>query len=214
MISKKELHIVAEKVFIGGVVIIPTDTIYGFSCDPRNENSVNRIQNLKKRDEKPFIILDSSISRIKNLYFKRNNFINKILRLLINEGLWPGKITVIADKNQDLDFAFLKKNQKIAVRFTNNEIINYIANYIAMGIVSTSINISGEKHLNDISQIKSFWSGSVDYIMNYNIEDSSTSTIIELSSEDQSLKFIRISDKNIRENIETKISKAAKICHC
>lgn len=212
MLLDKDLNTVSQSVSLGGVVIIPTDTIYGFTCDPRNEHSVRKIINLKKREQKPFIILDSSIERIRNVYFKADDFINNTLDILLQEGIWPGKVTVIADKNEDLNFSFLQDFKKIAVRYTVNKIVNHICNYIDYGIVSTSINISGEKQMNNISEIISGWADSADYILNYETNDNSSSTMIELISEEKSIKFVRISDNALKEKIEKIISGTAKIC--
>lgn len=212
MLLDRDLNTLSEAVSKGEVVIIPTDTIYGFSCDPRNECSVKKIIDLKKREQKPFIVLDSSIDRIKNVYFKGDDFINKVVDILISERIWPGKVSVIADKNENLSFSFLQNFKKIAVRYTVNKIVDHICNYIDYGIVSTSINISGEKQINNISEIISEWSDSADYILNYETNDSSSSTIIELISEEKSIKFIRISDKALKEKIEKILSGTVRIC--
>jgi len=196
----------------GGVVIIPTDTVYGFSCDPGNEEAVRRIYELKRREDKPFIILDSSIDRIVSRYFKKDPFTEMMINEFIKENLWPGNITLIADKNNDLNFSFLKNIKKIAVRYTTNEIISRICGKIDSGIISTSINISGEKFLNDISEINSVWSDKVDFIMNSETAGNSSSSIIELISENKCVKFIRISDQVLEKEIETKISGTVKIC--
>lgn len=212
MLSEKDLNTAAETVSKGGVVIIPTDTIYGFSCDPGNDDAVERIRNLKSRENKPFIILDSSAERVKNLYFSSHQFISEIIELLVSSKLWPGSITLIAAKNEDLDFRFLKDHKKIAVRFSDNEVISFICRYAGSGIVSTSINISGEEQLNDIDLIKSAWRGKVDFILDRKTAGRSASTIIELFHEERKLKFIRIGDQETRVRIENIISGKAEIC--
>jgi L-threonylcarbamoyladenylate synthase len=212
MLSDNDINTAAETVFKGGVVIIPTDTIYGFSCDPRNEYAVDRIRGLKERDNKPFIILDSSLERIRNSYFSSDKFIHSIIELFVSEKLWPGRITLIADKNSNLGFKFLKDHKKIAVRYVDNEVVGTICGHIGFGIVSTSINISGEEELNDISGIKSAWSKDVDCILERDTAGNSPSAIIELFSDEKALKFIRIGDQETRVSIENIISGKAEIC--
>ena len=211
---EKDLVTAAEIISRGGVVIIPTDTIYGFSCDPRNAEAVNRIKELKKRDGKPFLIIESSLLRLKSDYFFDDVFNKKIINVLIKEGLWPGKITLLAKKNPNIKYSFLENFSKLGVRYTDNEIVNYICSVIDCGLASTSINITGEPYLNDIDEIISQWSGKVDYILNYGkISEASESTIIESESATKTIRFVRNPDEEIKVLILKAFSGYDIICH-
>ncbi|HAQ60921.1 TPA: hypothetical protein DCR49_02805 [Candidatus Delongbacteria bacterium] len=212
MLYEKGINTAAETVFKGGIVIIPTDTIYGFSCDPRNDQAVSRIRQIKARDSKPFIILDSSLGRIKGQYFNSDNFINEVIDVMVSEKLWPGRITVIADKNKNLELDFLKENSKIAVRYTDNNVVKTICDKISFGIVSTSINISGEKEVNDISLIRADWTGRADFILERNTLGEKASTIIELFPIERNIRFLREPDKESTEKIKKIISDRFEIC--
>jgi L-threonylcarbamoyladenylate synthase len=199
MIDKNELHTAAKKISGGGIVVIPTDTIYGLSCDPGNSFAVNRLKQLKIRDQKPFIILDSARDRIPN-YFNYCKFLESFIDFLIEESLWPGRITIISDKNPYSGYSFLEEHQKVAVRFTDFEAVRYITDYLGSGIVSTSVNVTGEKHLNDLAMISSLWNSSVDYILKGNTGGHEASTIIELFGESRKIKILRSADE-VTENI-------------
>jgi len=212
MLYKKDINTAAETVFKGGVVIIPTDTIFGFSCDPRNETAVTGIRTLKQRDKKPFIILDSSPERVKDRYFCSNSFISEIIELMISENIWPGSVTLIADKNPELKLGFLSGYDKIAVRFTTNEVIRSICDKIGYGIISTSINVSGEPEINDINRIKTDWCGKVDYILDISTHGTTASTIIELFTDEKKLRFLRVKDMITRDKLEKIISNRYELC--
>ena len=172
-----------------GLVIIPTDTIYGFSCLPDSDVAIARLSQLKQRENKPYIILDTDEHRIKS-YFK-HVFTNKIIKKLIADKVWPGKLTVIADKCEKVYYPFLSKVNTIAIRYPDNELIRNLNSSLDSGIISTSINISGEKELTSISEIKEKWSDNVDYICEGSLESSSASLIIKINSEMKSIEIIR-----------------------
>ncbi len=212
MLYDKDINTAAETVLKGGIVIIPTDTIYGFSCDPRNEHAVGRIRQIKARDSKPFIILDSSLERIQGKYFSSDNFITEVIEVMLQKKLWPGRITVIADKSKDPEIHFLDELDKIAVRYTDNNVVEAICDKIGFGIVSTSINISGEPEIYDIDIIRAGWSGRADFILERSISGKKASTIIELISDERKIRFLREPDKESAEKIKRIVSDRFEIC--
>lgn len=205
----------AEIISRGGVAIIPTDTIYGFSCDPRISRAVDRIRELKNREDKPFLIIESSLERLKKDYYcPEDDFTKKIIDLLISNDLWPGRITLLSKKNPGLNYSFLDNFSKIGVRYTDNVIVNYLCSFLGCGLASTSINISGQPHSNDIDHIISKWSDKVDYILNSGeISKGSESTIIDLESITGTVRFVRKPDIYLEEKIIKALTGHAEICH-
>ncbi len=200
MIDKSDLHTAVKVISEGGIVIIPTDTVYGMSCDPENPHPQDRIRNLKKRDQKPFILLDSSKERVLD-YFVHYDLFDRFVDFLLTEGFWPGGITVVSEKRPHISFPFLAGLKNIAVRYTDNEIISYITESLGHGIISTSVNIAGMEPLNDYSLIHSAWSGSVDHIVKGIPGDNKVSSIIELSEKNGEIKFLRMTDSRIGEAV-------------
>ena len=79
-----------ESIKNGGVVIFPTDTVYGIGCDPYNEDAVERIYQLKNRDStKPLPILAYSKQILENIV-EFSQITNKI-----TEKFWPGRLTIV-----------------------------------------------------------------------------------------------------------------------
>ncbi|MBN2790044.1 MAG: Sua5/YciO/YrdC/YwlC family protein [Candidatus Delongbacteria bacterium] len=172
-----------------GLVILPTDTIYGFSCLPTSIHAIDRIKSIKKRSDKPFIILDTDMKRMRS-YFKYA-FADKVVREMINDKVWPGKVTVIAEKCAKIDYPFLSDINTIAVRWPDNDLINELNTKLNSGIISTSINNSGEKEINSLSEIKHNYHDKVDHIWEDNSECNIPSLIIRIDSEYKKLVVVR-----------------------
>ena len=93
--EKEDIEIVAKFIQDGGVVIIPTDTVYGIAADSYNEKAVARIYEIKHRDiTKPCNILVSNIEMIKKVVKE----ISKLEEKIIN-AFFPGALTIILNKN-------------------------------------------------------------------------------------------------------------------
>ncbi|MBN1968964.1 MAG: Sua5/YciO/YrdC/YwlC family protein [Candidatus Delongbacteria bacterium] len=178
----------------GDIAIIPTDTIYGFSCIIDSTEGENKIRTLKNRDNKPFIIIDSVSSRIYS-YFDRtiHSFIDKMMIRV-----WPDEVTLLA-KSSDL----IKRRtglDKIAVRFTSNELIKFLTENLNSGLFSTSVNITGEKELIDPFDIINFWNDKVPVIfliLNYG---TSSSAIIEF--ENNEMRILRSGSECAMKKVE------------
>lgn len=201
MISQAELDRAAYIIAKGGIVIVPTDTIYGFSCDPDNEMTIARLNSMKGREQKPFIILDTRFERIQK-YIKFNRFVDSFTDYLTENKLWPGNITIVTDKNPEIRYAFLKNHKKIAVRLTDFYVIRHITENIAGGIISTSVNTSGGEILNDAEIIKSVWGDKVDLILKGESSGNKASTIVELFPDQEAIRFLRTSDDFLTNGIK------------
>lgn len=157
---------------MGGVVIIPTDTIYGFSS---LQISSEKIRDIKKRDDKPFIYLISDINQLSSLNVDKNQY------LAILEKNWPASIT------------FLMKNireEKIGARLPKNNFIKKIIDKLNEAIVSTSVNYSGEKLINAPDEIIKEFGDKTDLIViDKNFRGDKASTIVDISSKEH--KIIR-----------------------
>ena len=164
MRTKDGFNKVCDTIAVGGVAIIPTDTVYGF-CAIADENSKTRLERIKERDpNKNFIVL-STLTRAKHLFGK--NLANDIY------SLWPSPLTVIALRAD--------KNGTVAVRVPDDKTLERMLS-VTGSVYSTSVNISGEPELNDIKEIKSKFGSKVD-IIGYDPDKKFTepSTILDAS---------------------------------
>ncbi len=123
----------------GGVIAIPTETVYGLACDPRNAEAVKKIFAIKGRDDgKPLQLIASSFSQVQALANLSKS------ELKIAKQHWPGPLTLLVDLKQDIKLAPQTcPNQTIGIRVTSSPIAGAIAEAFGYPIAATSANRSG-----------------------------------------------------------------------
>ena len=122
----------------GGIVVFPTDTVYGIGCDPYNKKSVDKIYQIKQRPKtKPFPVLAYSIDVVSEIAeFDKDS--KKIAKKF-----WPGPLTLILKLRDKKLKESLNLKEKIAIRVPNNLcLLNLLKN--SKFLVGTSANLSGE----------------------------------------------------------------------
>ena len=157
----------------GGIVVFPTDTVYGIGCDPFNEKSVEEIYNIKKRDiKKRFPILAHTKSDLEKIVkFDLNS--NKIA-----EKFWPGKVTLIVEVTDEKIKKSLGADKKIGVRVPDNICIQKILGVVRM-LIGTSANISGDPSFTDPVNYPERLIGVDVFVDGGRIESRGESTILE-----------------------------------
>ena len=121
----------------GGLVIYPTDTVYGLGCNPLNEDAVKRIYEVKERKDKPLPILVSSIEAAKTIAYVDA----KAERVI--KHFWPGPLTIILRAKPIIPTIVTLGTGKVGVRMPNHTIPLLLAKGIGGFIIGTSANISG-----------------------------------------------------------------------
>ena len=176
------IDITINTIHRGGVVVFPTDTVYGIGCDPYNKDAVMSIYNIKKRsDTKFFPILGYS----KNEISKIAEFNEKSEK--IAEKFWPGKITLILKLKDEKIKKSLNLEDKIAVRVPDNQCILSILKKCKL-LVGTSANISGFSPFTDPNECAKNISGYDVFIDGGKIPSTGESTVVEI---DDDLKIHR-----------------------
>ena len=159
-----------------GVIVIPTDTVYGFAIDSKSEIAMDKVYEIKKRKlEKKLPIIVDTYERLMTLC---EITVDDLKRL---HPYYPGKLTLVLKKKNTDD--------TVAVRMINNEIINKIINRLDSPLMLTSANISGKKTSDDIMDILEEFDGKIDMAIIGNKLTSVSSTIVELC--DGKLTLIR-----------------------
>ncbi|MBR5580964.1 MAG: L-threonylcarbamoyladenylate synthase [Treponema sp.] len=161
--------LVADCIKGGGVCVLPTDTVYGFSgIVPQSQS---RIHSIKGRDEgKPFIQL---IAKPEDLYCYTDVVVPQQLF-----SLWPGAVTVIVPVKQDAD-----KKTTVAFRCPGDSWLRRVIDLVDAPIYSTSVNRSGEPVLGNVEAICQEFSGEVELIVNGDeiiVPNAKPSTLVEL----------------------------------
>jgi len=166
----------------GGLILYPTDTIWGIGCDATNTDAVKKIYSIKKRMEsKALISLVANATQLKQLSSK-----------IPKEGLNENPTTIIYNQVTGLANNLLAPNGSAGIRIAQDEFCKELIKVFGKPIVSTSANISGEHSPINFSEISEEIKNNVDYIVNLRQnEDMQTPSAILLVNSDGSIKKIR-----------------------
>jgi L-threonylcarbamoyladenylate synthase len=172
----------------GGLILYPTDTIWGIGCDASNEKAVERIYKLKQRaDNKSMLVL---VSRPEMIQFYVDEFSDTAYDLF---DLTSEPLTIILDKAKNLAKNLIAEDGSIGFRVTNEEFSNKLIQQFKMPIVSTSANISSNSSPAIFDEISEEIASAVDYVIKFRQDDlskSKPSKIIKLSNSGE-IKIIR-----------------------
>lgn len=123
----------------GGLVIYPTETLYGLGCDPFNSSAVDRLTEVKGRENKPLPIAASSLEKAKNVaHFTPEE--EKVARRL-----WPGPLMLILKTKVPFPRGVTIGADTIGIRIPNQQVAMRLAELSGGYLVSTSANKSGAK---------------------------------------------------------------------
>ena len=121
----------------GGVVIYPTETVYGIGCDPYNQKAADRVNTIKGRQGKPLPLVCSSLRRAQ----EHAQFSNTALKLA--DHFWPGPLMLILSTHRDFPLAVSQGMKSIGLRVPGSRISQQLAEHSGGCILSTSANKSG-----------------------------------------------------------------------
>lgn len=138
----------ASVVKSGGVIVFPTDTIYGIGCDPYNDKAVTRIFAIKGRDEKKALpVLAYSVEDVEKIVLLGDSG-----RALAKK-FWPGALTIVAPvADRSISPALTAGSNGLAVRVPANRCTLSLLNHCRY-IVGTSANRSGERSLKSAQEV-------------------------------------------------------------
>lgn len=168
---------VAEKIKLGGIGIIPTDTIYGIVASAFNKNSVEKIYKIRSRRlKKPMIILISSIENLKLF-----NISPDIETIKILKDLWPNPISIIL-KAEDKNFEYLHRGTNtLAFRFPKNPLLIKMIK-ITGPLVAPSANPEGKPPAQDINQALNYFNNNVDFYLDGGKLVNKPSTVVKIEN--------------------------------
>lgn len=157
----------------GGLVIMPTDTIYGILGDATNEEAIKKVFAVKNRDDnKPLLILVNGIDMLKRYVVDINNLENKLIKQY-----WPGPLTIIFKKKNINDLLTCGKDT-IGVRYPDDDRLLELITKLDRPLFSTSVNISGEANVTCLDDAQKSILDNVDYIIDEGECNNSSSTIV------------------------------------
>ena len=162
----------------GGIILYPTDTIWGLGCDATNSAAVKRIYEIKQREDSKSMLVLMENPNLLNSYMAE---VPEIAWELIEVTDQP--LTIIYPKAKNLATNLLAADGSVGIRITNEAFSQQLVQRFRKPIVSTSANISGQKSPQNYTEISEEVKKSVDYIVSYRQDDisrSKPSSIIKL----------------------------------
>lgn len=169
----------------GGLVITPTDTIYGIMGDATNVSAINKLFDVKKRAySKPLILLMDSYEMIEDY----TSDISDIEKEYINK-FFPGLVTIILKKNEKINDLITAGMDTVGIRIPDNKDLREIIKRLGRPIFSTSANVSNEAVITNINMISDDLKKQIDYIYDGGEVNDVASTIIKFDN--NNLKILR-----------------------
>ena len=160
-INDHELDEVNKCLKSGGLVIFPTETVYGLGADATNEGAVDNIFIAKGRaNDNPLIVHLDSKNSIKKYAFVSNEIEQKLI-----DAFMPGPFTLILKKKDNIPNNVSAGLDTVGIRIPSNKIANTILYTSGIPIAAPSANVSGKPSGTDINDIVKEFDGKVDYII-------------------------------------------------
>ena len=146
----------------GGIIIYPTDTVWGIGCDATNDKAVQKIFRLKKRmDHKSMIVLICQAENIESIVEKVPSIAYDLMES------WNKPLTIVYDNAKNLAKKLISTDKTIGVRVSNNIFNKALIKELGHPIVSTSANYSGEATPLFYAEINKELLKSVDYVVDF-----------------------------------------------
>ena len=178
---------VVEVLKKGGIIIYPTDTVYGLGCDITNAKAVEKIARIKgiKVDKSNFSFICNDLIHLSDYVKQIDTPTYKLLKRAL-----PGPYTFILPGSKSLPKVF-KKKKTVGIRIPNNNIVRAIVEALGNPIISTSIHDEDDviEYTTDPELIFEKWKHLVDGVIDGGFGDNLASTIIDLT--DSIPKIIR-----------------------
>jgi len=191
--NPKEIDKVVAALRQGGLVIYPTDTVYGLGCDITNNKALEKIARIKnvKLAKANFSFVCNDLSHMSDYVKQISTSTYKILKRAL-----PGAYTFILPGNNNLPKAF-KNKKTVGIRVPDNTIIREIVKQLGNPIVSTSIHDDDDviEYTTDPELIFEKWQDKVDIVIDGGYGDNEPSTVIDLSTDE--IEIIREGKGNL-----------------
>ena len=188
MFGKDNLETITTTLENSGLILYPTDTIWGIGCDATNEDAVQRIFDLKKRPyDKPFVLLVNSIDMLKNYV----EHVHPRIETLLIHHLQP--LTMIYDRAKNLPPISHDKSGSVAIRVVQDSFCKELIGQFGKPLIASSANISDKPFPANFGGISSDVITGVDYVVKWKQSEKKLSqpSVIAKFSDKEELVFLR-----------------------
>lgn len=183
--SEKEIKRIVKVLKDGGLVIYPTDTVYGLGCDINNTKALEKIARIKgvKLEKANFSFVCENLSNLSEYVAQLDSATFKTLKRNL-----PGPYTFILPGNNNLPTVF-KKKKTVGIRVPDNKIAQMLVHHLGNPIISTSIKDDDDviEYTTDPELIAEKWDKLVDIVIDAGYGDNTPSTVIDLTQPEPEL---------------------------
>jgi len=163
----------------GGLVVYPTDTIYGLGCDLQNRKALEKLYRMKGLDEKsPLSFISHNLSHVSEYAQVSNRAYRLINRYL------PGPYTFILPATREVNRHMLYKRKNIGFRVPASNVCRMLSEELGNPVISTSVPLWREHVLNSGEVIDDYFGGQIDLVLDIGVLISEPSTIVDLSEDE------------------------------
>ncbi len=178
--QKRHIEHAVDVLKRGGVIIYPTDTVYGIGCSIYSTDAIGRIYQIKRQDPlKPFSFICSDLSHISE-YAKVSNPAFRLMKHLV-----PGPFTFVlpASRLKQLPKSLISKRKTVGIRVPNNSICLELVRELGHPILSASVDALDGRMLNDPEEIDREYGNQVDLILSGGLGSLQLSTVLDLTDD-------------------------------
>ena len=168
---KKAVEVLKE----GGIIVYPTDTVYGMGCDLFNKQAIERIYEIKRRNKKePLSFICADLKDISN-YALVSNYAYRTLRRLL-----PGAYTFVLEASRLVPKILLTKRRTVGIRVPDNKICLALVGELGHPLINTSAKLEQDEILSDPFEIEKKFKKLVDLVIDGGPLASDQSSVIDL----------------------------------
>ena len=163
----------------GGLLIYPTDSVYGLGCNLFNKNAVEKIYQIKGNDKRNFLSFICADLKGISEYAYVSNTAYRVMRHLL-----PGPYTFILNATREVPRILLEKRHTVGIRVPNNVVCQALLSEFGRPIISTSANLPEQNFLSDTDEIAAVFVHKVDMFLDSGPGGLEPSTIIDFTQDE------------------------------
>jgi len=175
----RNLKAASEVLQNGGLLVYPTDSVYGLGCDLLNKNAVEKIYRIKGNDKRKLLSFICSDLKGISEYAYVSNAAYKVMRHLL-----PGPYTFILNATKQVPKILLEKLKTVGIRVPDNAVCQGLLSEFGRPIISTSACMAGQDFLNDPDQIESTFEKLADLFLDSGPGGLEPSTVIDFTQDE------------------------------
>ena len=180
--NERQIKQIVEILRADGVIIYPTDTVYGFGCDITNQKAVERVARIKgiKLEKANFSFICYDLSNLSEFTKVTSNQVFKVMKHNL-----PGAFTFILNANSNVPKLFKSKKKTVGIRIPNNNICRAIVKELGNPILTSSVKSKDEilEYLTDPEVIKEEYDKLVDAVIDGGAGKNIPSTVVDCSND-------------------------------